>query len=418
MLIDETEQIRLALSHYLIAKRGPTMWKMAASCFCGLTLTAAPTFAGVPTYTFTNLGTLFGSAGSYASALNNSGEVVGWTGLSGEAFSYTASGGVTMLGAANRSPFFTPPLPPGGYATAINDSGTIVGYGPTTGGSYNAFIYYNGVMDDIGSPSQYSRALSVNDSGTVVGPSAKGGFVYSNGTTTYLPEATQPVAVNYAGTIAGNTVSNTGAFTGGFTYSNGTINYFSVPGDITGMNNFGELVGNTYTFVSSPTGAYNIYNAFVSGPNGTVLRYLVPAPSSGAGYFASAVNDFGNIVGYISNTNQINTIQTYAFVDSANVMYDLNSITTNLPSNIILDRATDINDRGQIVGWYNINYMLLPNGQINPNWQIDQSQTGFGAFLLTPSNPTVPPILPEPVTLLLLVTGGMVGAVMKRRWKV
>jgi probable HAF family extracellular repeat protein len=66
------------------------------------------------------------------------------------------------------------PLLPGGtwmQATAINDSGTIVGYGDVAGGAVHAFRYKHGTMRDLGTQPGYpsSRALGINLRGEVVG---------------------------------------------------------------------------------------------------------------------------------------------------------------------------------------------------------------------------------------------------------
>lgn len=75
-------------------------------------------------------------------------------------------------------------------ATAINDSGAVVGYGDLKGGDsfkeYHAFLYSNGTMHDLGARgAQWSQALDISDNGTIIGYWGTGGtvtpFIYTGG---------------------------------------------------------------------------------------------------------------------------------------------------------------------------------------------------------------------------------------------
>src|ERR1051326_931950 len=60
----------------------------------------------------------------------------------------------------------------GSGATAVNDSGQIIGYSDTTGRSYHAFLYSPATgMKDLGTPRGYanSSALGINRAGQIVG---------------------------------------------------------------------------------------------------------------------------------------------------------------------------------------------------------------------------------------------------------
>jgi probable HAF family extracellular repeat protein len=115
-----------------------------------------------------SLGTLGGqnsNAGAYA--INNSEQIVGWTGVPRQvssyshAFLWSASTGMQDLGT----------LPTGNtsYALGINNSGSIVGFSGTTLGN-RAFLWTpSGGMQDLGTLGQDSDAYGINDSGQVVG---------------------------------------------------------------------------------------------------------------------------------------------------------------------------------------------------------------------------------------------------------
>jgi probable HAF family extracellular repeat protein len=158
----------------------------------------------------TDLGT-FGGVFSSALGINNSGQIVGYysspDGLN-HAFLYS-DGNMTGLG-----PFGAEAI---SVATAINDSGMIVG---EASDSFtvpsHAFLYSNGVMSDI-SPfgNSESYAEGINNRGQVVGEfltadgAAFHAFLYSNGVFTDLGSAGSPEsvasAINDRGQVVGTT---------------------------------------------------------------------------------------------------------------------------------------------------------------------------------------------------------------------
>ena len=131
---------------------------------------------------------------SIAGAVNDSGDVVGYSGRCGPLDdALTArhallwqSGSTIDLGnlggSANNVPF------------AINNQEQIVGYAYTAGNATShAFLWQNGVMSDLGTlPGDvFSRANGINDKGQIVGVScpASGscrGFIWQNGSMTDL----------------------------------------------------------------------------------------------------------------------------------------------------------------------------------------------------------------------------------------
>lgn len=146
----------------------------------GMVLAAVVVFLGVgvvsaaPSYTMTDLGTLGGSQ-STATAINASGQIVGWSSTSSgpahsngpvHAFLYSGNSPMqdlgTLLGGTSS------------HATGINGSGQIVGYASTSDNPY-AFLYSGGSMTDLNSLVNLDpgwaleQANAINDIGQIVG---------------------------------------------------------------------------------------------------------------------------------------------------------------------------------------------------------------------------------------------------------
>jgi probable HAF family extracellular repeat protein len=170
----------------------------------------------------TNLGGLPGATGAQGSAINSSGQVVGYCVVSGNAraFSYT-NGTMTDLGtvAGNQSD-----------ATAINDRGQIVG-GSGNQGQQHLFLYQNGSMTDLGvmPGSLESWGEGINNSGQIAGVAVEGGggsyinqgFLYTKGTWTSVGFwNSSALGINDSGQVVGE--SFTGSANHAFLYSNGT----------------------------------------------------------------------------------------------------------------------------------------------------------------------------------------------------
>ena len=122
----------------------------------------------------TELGILPGFSSSAASAINNSGQVVGQCDT-GDNYSHAflySGGAMIDLGT----------LPGGSYADAlgINDGGQVVGYSSIAGGDYHAFLYSAGTMADLNSlvtlpgGAYLNGAYGINDLGEIAANGSNG----------------------------------------------------------------------------------------------------------------------------------------------------------------------------------------------------------------------------------------------------
>jgi probable HAF family extracellular repeat protein len=307
------------------------------------------------------------------------------------------------------------------YATAINDAGQVVGYSTNAAGIDHAFLYSGGVLNDLGTfGGTSSMAYGINNSGQIVGtvdfsyPVGSEAFLDSGGVGTIIGNAnTIPFgplstanAINSSGQVAAVGIyysSMSGPVTAGYLYSGGTSTYLPLPsggtcldlrigapmpcgGVVSAINDSGQVVGtvpgnyqdNAVDEATSYSGGLwtvVVPDLFYSGANGInnagqiVGFYAIVQGSqygaedggqdafllSAAGQFtdlgpgdALGINAQGQVVGYSGYVAgaPINT----AFLYSGGMLINLNSL---LPSNSgwDLQEATAINDSGQIVGY-------------------------------------------------------------------
>jgi uncharacterized repeat protein (TIGR01451 family) len=356
---------------------------------------------------------------SVATAINNQGQVVGWSSMnasdsSEHAFLYS-NGVMNDLGTFG-----------GLFSTAkgLNNNGEVVGvaYYPAQSviGNvivYNlthAFYYHGGAIIDLTPNSDYhSEANSINDSGQIAGgyqdPNGTGffhPFLYQSGTLTDL-DPTDGTArsssagfINASGQIAGRML-NYPAYNQwyGFYWSNNVLKTFlpAPSGDynqINGMNDAGQVVGaginlagtsTTYPFLYDGNSVRNLFSTcgaanainnaghvvgwFGSDDcwttetgflfNGSTYSYLYPlGTSSGTSWIQpNAVNRFDQVGGKTFNVNGAYR----AFVAYNGVVTDLNTLVD--PSlRLVLYNVDHINDSGllTVADYYNVEYLLTP----------------------------------------------------------
>ena len=244
----------------------------------------------------TDIGTLGGS-NSYPRAINNSGEVVGWSNFEAgnwhsRAFVYRNGATVDLgtLGGLDSD------------ARDINDAGQIAGDSSTASGDNHAFLYSNGVMRDLGTlGGTRSYVKKMNGRGQIVGYSYLSdnqnyhSFLYSNGVMRDL------------GTLGG---SNSEAYD---------------------INEYGGVTGYARTAGNNDLRAF-----YVRGGVSVDLGTLGGLYSQG-----NALNDYGQVVGWSYNSAN----EQRAFLTtSGSSMTDLGTLGG------AWSEAKDINNRGQIVG--------------------------------------------------------------------
>jgi probable HAF family extracellular repeat protein len=229
---------------------------LSVGILCLLLLSAA---RGQTSYTVTDLGTLGGGTSLvFFGGINNRGQVVGvssTTDSASHAFLYT-DGHMIDLGTLGGS---------SSDASRINNGGQVVGYSLISGDTAtHAFLYTDGHMVDLGTlGGSFSEALSVNDRGQVVGQSSINAdapihaFLYSDGQMIDLGTLGAPqsaaLGINKRGQIVGQSSSILGKYHGqAFLYSDGQmqdLNSLLAPNsgwtlrEATGINDAGQIVG-------------------------------------------------------------------------------------------------------------------------------------------------------------------------------
>jgi len=383
-------------------------FKHRIACFTVLTtiLISADASAGWSIY---GLGTLGGSS-SYAYDINNSGQVVGASSLSGKseinAF-ITGPNGIGMTALETLGGRHT-------FAYGINDSGQVMGSLVLNDNLTHSFITGpNGVgMTDIGALRGYfhedtgeylemNYAQDINESGQVVG--YDGGYLGSipvshqafmtgaNGVGMTGLNVGEAFAINDSGQIVGSTTLSgwlgsrafiTGPDGVGLTIIEGLGGTSSWAN---GINNSGQVVATSYTPGKSDM------HAFVTGPNGVGITDL---GTLGGNTASVDINESGQIIGW----SQITDGSYHAFLYSDGEMLDLSLLPAILNAGWTNLNVTAINDLGQIVG----------SGNLHGAQQ---------AFLLSPFLiPEFPIPVPEPQTYAMLLAGlGLLGFMVQRR---
>jgi probable HAF family extracellular repeat protein len=298
------------------------------------------------TYTLTDLGTLGGSPGGQAYAINEAGQVVGYTNTATSqthAFLWT-DGVMTDLG--------TFPTGSSSKAFGLNNIGQVVGYafdGSPGGGSTNhAFLWQDGVMPDLVPSPEWSSASAINDSGQVAGTyNLNRPFIWENGVLTDLGGfgGSAPFGsaedINNAGQVVGSSFVDNGSeglSQRAFLWEDGVMTDLgTLPGlpdsRAYAINESGQIVGfSTFHHPETPDELYESFLYF----DGVMIDLGVP----GEGNIAYDINDSGQIVGWSVGG---------AYIYEDGVVIDLNTLIP-AGSGLTLLEAHGINNAGQIVG--------------------------------------------------------------------
>jgi probable HAF family extracellular repeat protein len=250
----------------------------------------------------TDLGVLpnAGSGASSASDINNSGQIVGYSagppdpyyGPQPHGFLYSG-GSMTDLGDLGGG-FQT-------FAFAINNSGQIAGFSDIGLNQRRAFLYSGGTMNNLGTlGGSQSEAYGINDSGQVVGYARTGtgeehAFLYSGGTMTDLGtlggSRSDAYAINNTGHVVGSYYGRgfqPFLYTGGTMYDLLTLcTDCGAMGEViaTGVNDSGQIVArgaHAFVFrpIASSTAGVPVTSTVASNTSYTVVA---PVTNSTAG---------------------------------------------------------------------------------------------------------------------------------------
>lgn len=243
------------------------------------------------------------------------------------------------------------------YATAINERGWVVGYSGAADGRFHAFLWRNGVMEDLGTAGFDSVAQDINDKGQVAGfrelaTGIRAGFIWENGSLTTLGTmgGTQTIfySINNRGDVVGDgdcALNDHYQGVCAFLYSPKkeilTILHFNA-GDSDGyreardINQKGQVVGRVY-LDDGPEGFRFTYPYLWTERSG-FTNLVVDGEHGGA----IAINDRGQIVGFVNDASGGNL---RAFLWTKGEVVELGTLSGG---NGV---AYDINNRGQVVGW-------------------------------------------------------------------
>lgn len=210
-----------------------------------------------------DLGTPAGQVTSQVGALNNRGQVVGYS-----------SGPLGTRGFLWEDGTFTDLGDLGGGATfayLINDAGQVAGFSRTASGKFHGFLWSKGRMQDLsegpsGSPCDcISSAIGLNARGQVVGGQTRqvagtrrgyvnDSFLWDDGTLTIISAGIDgdyhlALRINDAGEVSGNHIVEIPSFRSNpFTWRDGVMEDFNavtVRSESAAMNRDGQIVGTT-----------------------------------------------------------------------------------------------------------------------------------------------------------------------------
>jgi probable HAF family extracellular repeat protein len=301
------------------------LFALAAVLAVVLSLSAATATSAERAWTITDLG--IDADWSYATAINNHGVVVGGSSRGG----FVWRDGVTTFLSGNMWP------------QDINDRGQVVGqHYVASRGTYEPFLWQGGVVTELGSlgGSGWGGAFGINDRGQIVGVSvpANGGqhaFLWQDGVMTDLGTLGGSITVAYDVNNRGQVVGYSTTASGGphpFLWQDGImIDLGTLGGDYnraSAINDHGQVAG----------------ESVISGvPHPVIWKAggisdLIGQSLGGSAY---AVNKRGQVAGQIVMT----AYSQHATVWQDGVMTDLGTLGG------ISSSATDINDRGQAVGY-------------------------------------------------------------------
>jgi probable HAF family extracellular repeat protein len=341
-------------------------WSIMVTVSLWLTLTsAAQTATPTPVYFATNLGTFPGGLWSSAYDINASGQITGVALTSmNEPHAFLWTDGVMQdLGTLGG---------PMSAGFAINSDGDVVGQSETATLQVHAFLYRDGVMHDLGTLGGFSESVArgINDAGQIVGYSRTTSgdthaFVYVDGIMTDLGTIAGPTSYGYA-------INNAGQAVGRTTIGDQALPFHAFLYEGESMRDLGSLGGSSLALSISDTG--HVAGSFwLEGSSGPEHAFL---------YRDGSMTDLGTLGGVRSYAEHVNVHDQVVgrsataeggwvpFIWTAGVMHKLVDLID--PDSHLIDfDPISIDDTGRIVG----------SGELG-------APTQDRAFLLTPVPPT------------------------------
>ncbi len=343
----------------------------------------------------TEMAAPFGVAQCEGTAINESGEIVGYEVLPeyrSRAIYWDNELGVRIL-----------PLLPGdnsSWSHAINDDGSVAGVSSEVTIEHighliriiedNKAVTWNAATGELtklsdlvigGDPIDIERAWSLNNDGLIAGwgrpagsPTGSKGWLFEAGNLTDLGPVEEPTAMNSRRQIVGQPLAGQAH---AWLWDNGVLTELhdhpliqGVTSRAWGINEAGQVVGEAQFFISHPEAPV----LWENGEPVNLVGHLFSRPQG----IATAINNDGLIVGLVTDLDNLND-PWHGFLIDDGEFYDLIDL---IPQDLGWEQLTlpwDINDRGQIVGGGLRNgqlghgFLLIPieKGDLNCDGAID-----------------------------------------------
>lgn len=189
------------------------------------------------------------------------------------------------------------------YASAVNDRGQIVGTSWTAAGEPRGFIWERGRMRDLG-VGGFTQPLDINNRGQVVGWSGRGvegpqhAFLWQRGTVTWLQTSTmsRATAINDRGEIAGSVTDwTTEPISRAVRWYHGTMTYL---GFLPGGNASGAIAINEHGVIlgSGNVAPFSIEEHAFLYSRGTMRDLTSAGVSADVAYGAHDINNRGQLL--------------------------------------------------------------------------------------------------------------------------